>query len=46
MGCSSRILILYPQCYLLKCKRKPFHVWEDPRNPGKGNRFVDRGKLT
>ena len=33
---------------MLKCKRKPFHVWEDPVQVGKGKgcRLVDRGKLT
>ena len=37
-----------PQCCLLKCECKPFHMWEDPRHPGKGqgHRFVDRCKLT
>ena len=47
LGWSSRILILSPQCFMLKWERKPFHVWEEPGHPvkGKGHRFVNRRKL-
>ena len=48
VGCSSRILILYPQYWLLKCKRKTFHVREDPRKSekGQGHHLLDHGNIT
>ena len=47
-GCPSRILILPPQCCLLKWKRKPLHVWEEPGHLGKwpGHLFIVRRNLT
>ena len=40
--------MLSPQCWLLKYKRKPFHVREYPGQlvKGQGHRFVDRINLT
>ena len=47
LGCSYRIMILSPQFWLIKCKRKPFHVREDPGKLGKGqvHWLVYRGNL-
>ena len=47
LGCSSRILIISSQCFLLKYERNPFHVWDEPGQPGKGqgHRFFARRNL-
>ena len=44
LGFSSRILIHPPQFWLINYERKPFYVWEDPGQTGKGqvNISVDR----
>ena len=35
LGFSSKILIISPQCYRIKCKCKTFHMRENPGQPGK-----------
>ena len=47
-GCYSMILMISPQCWILRCKHKSFHVQEDTRQRGKGqeNRFFNRGNIT
>ena len=47
-GCSSRILMISPQCCLLKWYHRQFQVQEDPGQPekGQGHRFVVHSKIT
>ena len=48
LGCSFRILIPSPQCCMLKCELKTFHVWEGSGHTGKGQGyfFFNCRKLT